>query len=309
VIGTPHLLDDRFLTLFRVRYYRDPQQEFFGLGNNEVGPDAASTHSYEQIDGELTVGWRPWRRVAINLTAATRHVHIGHGDKEDDPPTPFTVDLFPDLPGVNGGFVNPIGLSIVYTSRDEVLQPTRGWRAIVKASHADRALASDFEFTRVDADFGYLYSFWRGRHVLGARLNGGFIDGPRREIPFWELERLGGDDTLRGFFPRRFLGSQRVLLNLEYRFPIWEFDFFHIWHVHVGGVAFGEAGRVFAAGGELRDEFKLNNSILDRLVSNLQYSYGGGLRFALSQAIVARVDVGFSDEEQGLVYLSFGQAF
>jgi hypothetical protein len=29
----------------------------------------------------------------------------------------------------------------------------------------------------------------------------------------------------------------------------------------------------------------------------------------LAQAIVARVDVGFSDEEQGLVYLSFGQAF
>ena len=162
VIGTPHLLDDRFLTLFRVRYYRDPQQEFFGLGNNEVGPDAASTHSYEEMDGELTVGWRPWRRVAINLTAAVRHVRIGHGDKEDDPPTPFTLDAFPDLPGVEGGFVNPIGLSIVYASRDEVLQPTRGWRAIVKVVHTNRALQSDFEFTRVDADFGYLYSFWRG---------------------------------------------------------------------------------------------------------------------------------------------------
>ena len=44
------------------------------------------------------------------------------------------------------------------------------------------------------------------------------------------------------------------------------------------------------------------------VVSDLQYSYGGGLRIALSQALVARIDVGFSDEETGLVYLAFGQA-
>ena len=247
VVATPHLLDDRFLTLFRVRYYNDPEQEFFGLGNNDVGPDPASTHSFEQYEGELTVGWRPWRRLAITLTGAVRHVRIGHGDMLDDPPRPFTLDAFPRLPGVRGGLVNPFGLSLVYTSRDEVLQPTHGWRAILKVTHADRALQSDFEFTRIDADLGYLWSFWHGKHVLGARLNGGFIDGPQRDIPFWELERLGGDDTLRGFFPRRFLGTQRVLLNLEYRFPIYEFDFFHVWHVQVGGAAFGEAGRVFTS--------------------------------------------------------------
>ena len=41
----------------------------------------------------------------------------------------------------------------------------------------------------------------------------------------------------------------------------------------------------------------------------LRYRYGAGLRFALSQALEARVDVGFSDEEKGLVYLAFAQAF
>ncbi len=308
-VGTPHLLDDRFLTLFRVRSYYDPEQEFFGLGNNNVGQDPASTHSYEQYDGELTLGWRPWRRLALNVTAAFRHVRIGHGDRFDDPPRPFTLDAFPRLPGVDGGNINPLGVSLVYTSRDEVLRPTRGWRAILKVVHTNRAFASDFEFTRLDADLGYLYSFWHGKHVVGARLNGGFIDGPRRDIPFWGLERLGGDDTLRGFFPRRFLGSQRVLLNLEYRFPIYEFDFFDFWHVAIGGAAFGEAGRVFTSTTNLRHEFRLNQSLVDRLVSTLQYSYGGGFRIALSQALVARIDVGFSEEEKGLVYLAFGQAF
>jgi hypothetical protein len=46
-----------------------------------------------------------------------------------------------------------------------------------------------------------------------------------------------------------------------------------------------------------------------RLVDHFQYDYGGGLRIALSNALVARIDVGFSDEETALVYLEFGQAF
>ena len=39
--------------------------------------------------------------------------------------------------------------------------------------------------------------------------------------------------------------------------------------------------------------------------------YGGGLglRFALSQALVARVDVAFSDERLPIVYLAFGHTF
>jgi outer membrane protein assembly factor BamA len=307
-VGTPHLLDERFLILFRAGYDLDPTFEFFGLGNNDVGPDPASTHHYQQAEGALTVGWRPWRRLALNFGAAIRHVRVGRGDRDDDD-TPFTLDVFPNLPGVEGGFVNPLELSLVWSTRDQVVRPTRGWRAILKVSHTNRSLHSDYEFTRYVADLGYLYSFWEGRHILGARLNGGFIDGPERDTPFWELEELGGSDTLRGFFPHRFLGSQRVMGNLEYRGKIVDFDFFDIWHVHMDGVVFGEAGRVFIDGEELRDEFSLNDDIIERVVENLQYSYGGGLRFALSQALVARVDVGFSEEELGLVYLAFGHTF
>ena len=70
VVGTPHLLDDRFLTLLRVRYYKDPQQDFFGLGDNNIGPDPASTHLIEQYEGEFTFGWRPLPRLAIDFRAA-----------------------------------------------------------------------------------------------------------------------------------------------------------------------------------------------------------------------------------------------
>jgi len=308
-VGAPDVLGDgRFLAMFSADYGLDPQRDFFGLGNNDVGPDPVSTHEERDIAGELTLGWRPFRgRLAFALSAGIRHIDIEHGDRDDD--TPFTTDEFPELPGIEGGFVNPIGLGLVYNGRDDLIWPTRGWRIIAKVSHTNRELGSDFQFTRAVLDVGYLYGFFGGRHVLGARVSGGFIDGPSRDVPFWELTELGGDDTLRGFFPRRFLGQAHALVNLEYRVKLFAFDFFDIWRVQVAAAAFGDAGRVFVHRGDLDEEFDLTNEVIDQLAENIRYSYGAGLRFIVSRAIIARVDVGFSEDETGLVYLKFGHTF
>ena len=307
-LGSPHLADDRFLALLEVEFDLDPQEEFFGLGNNELGsdPEALSTHQDQSTSGQLTFGWRPWRQLALNASIGLRYVSIRRGERDGD--IPRTVQRFPDLPGVDGGWVNPIALSLVWTTRDDVIRPTRGWRGILKVAHTNEALLSDYEFTRYSVDLGYLYPLFGGAHVIGARVNGAFIDGPDEEVPFWELTSLGGDDTLRGFFPERFLGTSRVLANAEYRFKLFDFDFFDIWHVRVGGAGFAELGRVFIDNDELEDEFEFDDELLDR-VADFRFSYGGGLRFLLSQAIVARVDVGFSEEETALVYLQFGHTF
>ena len=196
------------------------------------------------------------------MSAGIRHIDIEHGDRDDD--TPFTTDEFPELPGIEGGFVNPIGLGLVYNGRDDLIWPTRGWRIIAKVSHTNRELGSDFQFTRAVLDVGYLYGFFGGRHVLGARVSGGFIDGPSRDVPFWELTELGGDDTLRGFFPRRFLGQAHALVNLEYREKLFAFDFFDIWRVQVAAAAFGDAGRVFVHRGDLDEEFDLTNEVIPK---------------------------------------------
>jgi hypothetical protein len=66
---------------------------------------------------------------------------------------------------------------------------------------------------------------------------------------------------------------------------------------------------VFINRGELDDEFDLTDDVINQLTSDIRYSYGGGLRFILSRALIARVDVGFSEEEIGLVYLKFGHTF
>lgn len=213
------------------------------------------------------------------------------------------------MPGIAGGMASRLALSLVWNGRDDVVRPTRGWRIILKAVHTNKSLLSDFEFTRYVADVGYLRAFADGRYIIGLRVDGEWIEAPTGSVPFWELTELGGEDTMRGFFPHRFLGKGRALLNLEGRFLVTEFDFFDLWHIKIDGVLFGDGGRVFIDPSEVHDEFKLNRNIFGRVASDFQYSYGAGLRISLAEALVARIDAGFSEEATGLIYLSFGQTF
>ena len=97
----------------------------------------------------------------------------------------------------------------------------------------------------------------------------------------------------------RFLGKGRLLFNLEYRLKLIDFDLRKLWDVSIDGVAFGDAGRVYTSSSDFRDH----------PFDDMRFSYGGGTRIGFSSGLVARIDVGFSEEEQGLVYLTFGHTF
>src|SRR5690606_9126509 len=99
-----------------------------------------------------------------------------------------------------------------------------------------------------------------------------------------------------------------------------DFNFFDVWDVQIDGVAFGDVGRVFLDDGDRRAANGCPPpGILDPILGaceeqpdgddEVKFSYGGGTRIALGKALVARIDVGFSEEEKGLVYLTFGQTF
>jgi outer membrane protein assembly factor BamA len=300
-IASPHLQHDHFVALLNLEYVMDPSRDFFGLGNNDVGPDALSTHLFEQAQARVAVAWRPVPRLALQLGTGVRHVHIGRGDRSGT--RPFTVDAFPTLPGVDGGFVVPFDASLVWNTRDGVVRPTRGWRAIAKVSHANPALGSDFRYTRILADLGYLFPFHEGAQVLGLRANGAFMGGSPLRMPFWELEQIGSDDTLQGFFPRRFLGSARVLVNADLRVNLGGFSFFNLWYLQFDGALFAGAGRVFV------DRDDLGSRYAPADTERIRVAGGPGIRIAVSQALLARIDVGFSNEETGIVYLAFSQAF
>lgn len=304
-LATPTLAGFDLPMVLRVAYDRDPRRRFFGLGNNQQGPTPASSHEIQTVGGSLTLGWRIVEDLSLNLQAGAWQSDIRDGERVDGaPPTP---DRFPELPGIDGGRVIPFAASFVYNQRGDLTRPVSGWRALAKAMYVSSDLGSDFDYARFLVDVGYLHPFFGDRLVLGGRVGWSWLAGSFEKIPFWALAPLGGADTLRGYFPYRFLGTSRLWTNLEARGLLFDFDFFDIWHVEVDGAGFVDIGRVFVDDSDLEVEGPLDPSLETN--DDLRIAYGGGVRFALSEAIIARVDVGFSDEESGLVYLTFGHTF
>jgi hypothetical protein len=75
------------------------------------------------------------------------------------------------------------------------------------------------------------------------------------------------------------------------------------------GVLFGDAGRVFFGRSEVETALGETPAPRARLADTIRVSYGTGLRIALDDALVLRLDVGFSAEQTALVYFDFGQTF
>jgi outer membrane protein assembly factor BamA len=285
----------------------DPARRFFGLGNNDIGPDEISRNGYKRMNLRLVGALRLTYRVALVASLAYNDVRIRRGARHDD--TPSTQDLFPNLLGIHGGKTNPLSAAIIFDDRDDVTRPTRGWNVIAKTDWVPRDLSNDFDFTRYTFEASYLYPLLTRRQVLGVRVGGDYIDTKRRHTPYFEFSSLGGGDDMRGYFLDRFLGKAKFIGGGEYRLKIFDFNFFNIWDVKIDGVAFGDAGRVFLSRDDMASEFGVDETQLPKLKNKMRFSYGGGVRFALGEATLARVDVGFSEEQKGLVYLVFGHTF
>jgi outer membrane protein assembly factor BamA len=296
-LGDNRLFDD-FMYYATAGYYRDPSKEYFGLGNNDVGSEELADYDMKRVSIGGTFAYRVLRRVAITLSAMYRESDVDPAKNTHDRPN--LQRFAPTLPGVHGADSNYVGIAIIYNSRDEVVRPTKGWEVVAKYLCADKALFNgDTDYSKFIVDASYMVPLvWR-RQVLAVHGNTEVMFGHRRNIPFFELSSLGGDDSMRGYFPERFLGKGRVLFNAEYRLKLLDFNLRKLWDVTVDGVAFGDAGRVYNDG----DDF------LHHFADHMRYSYGGGTRIGFSSGLVARIDVGFSEEEKGLVYLTFGHTF
>ncbi len=294
-VGNPEL--GPFLLFGTLAWYTDPAVEFFGLGNNEVGPDELSNHEMRRARVGVTLGYRLLRRFAVVLAAFYRDTNILNGSSDD---SPSTQRFAPGLPGVRGAPSNYLSAALVYNSRDDLVRPTEGWEVIVKYLSADHALFNrDTDYQKLIFDVSYIQPLvWR-RQVIALHANTEVVFGDDEDIPFFELSSLGGDDTMRGFFPQRFLGKGSALINAEYRLKLIDFNFRRLWDVSIDGVGFGDVGRVYEG----------SEDFLEHTLDHVRYSYGGGLRIALSSGLVARIDAGFSPEEKGLLYLTFGHTF
>ena len=254
-------------------YYPD---DFWGLGNY-TKESAKEGFSQKQFFVNPQFLQRVHRKVYIGLSYEFQHT----GDVTYTPGGVFDQE---NIAGRYGGNTSGIGPLLTWDSRNQAYSPTSGFFSELQYIVFKKAIGSDFNFTLLNFDLRK-YIQLAPSSVLALQGLGGFAFGTP---PFRKLEELGGPDMMRGYYGGRFTDKCLMAYQAELRQHLF-------WRL--GCVFFGALGQV----GSHVNDFSLNG---------FHYSYGTGVRFALSQKekLNLRIDYGIGKGSNALT-LQLREAF
>jgi len=274
------------------------------------------------LQGNLTGNKFRWVAGLNFLNFNIGSVNLDKLNKNNDEP-------LPDVPGLyefylekniipedeaDGGFVPAIKAGVVYDTRDNRPNPMKGvWTEIVvegapgflgaETSFAKLSLTHRQYFTIIPKDLSLVYRlnyqttiaghtpFYYQTQVVVSELRGATAEG------------LGGGSTLRGVRRNRVVGDGFFLGNIEARWKFTRFQFINN-NFYLGLNGFLDFGRVTNkiesfVNPHLYDIFP-NPAYLyyNRDAEKMHYSYGAGLRIAMNQNFIIKVDYGIAVDER-----------
>jgi outer membrane protein assembly factor BamA len=146
------------------------------------------------------------------------------------------------------------------------------------------AFGSDYSYDDVLIDTRNFFATFTD-HVFAVQAVAEFIDGV---APLQSYAKFGGQNLLRGYFEGRYRDKNGILLQAEYRMPVW-------WRLGVVG---------FAGVAQVADQ--VSHFAMDRF----WFAGGIGLRFAVNpqERINIRLDYGAGNNSSG-VYATITEAF
>jgi hypothetical protein len=255
-------------------YFSDPRRTFFLGGNESDDPADKGTFERDQIDGRMRLSLAPPdRALRGEVDLLYEHVEAGRGDGVEGerlaraaPPGLSTVDLL--TAQVMLGLDRTRGRPRTYA----------GTEFLVRLDYTQDLTADRFRYGRYVAEIRQYLPvgiFPKSRRLaLRGRLEQTepLFDG--EAVPFYQLPSLGGQNMLRGFSSNRFQGKGSLVLNAEYRYPIWS---------NWDAVLFVDSGQVFT---------ELSTVAADRL----RWSYGGGIHMLNRKGLSFRFEVAGSTE-------------
>lgn len=249
---------------------------FFGTGNG-FSPDYIEKYdaTFPRIRLNLS------RKVAPGLYAGLRYAY---DDFRFTRTAPGGVLARGEVAGASGGRISGLGGGINYDTRNSIFFPTKGWLVDASLYTESAFTGSQFDYRRLSADVARYWAV--GKKGVFA-LNGAAVFS-FGNVPFHQMPVIGGTKRLRGYFEGKYRDKHLLLLQGEYRQPLF-------WRL--GAVVFGGAGMV----GERFEALTLRHT---------RHHLGTGLRLMIDKAqkINIRADYGWGYRSSGF-YLTFGEAF
>jgi len=235
-----------------------------------VTPEEGGRHTvlYDErrSGGNMTLGRPLSDRTTVYLSLRSDDIRISDVSAEEQE--------YLTGPAFEPRQVRSFTLAGVRDTRDDIFDPKRGGYQQLSAEFAGAFGGATFKkYTGDTRRFLPIGS----RNVLALRLLTGTVTG---DAPYLEQFLIGGTESLRGFRPDRFAGSNMAILNCEYRFPLSK---------KLLGVTFVDAGDAW--GGDIAASPYLQG---DQSFT-VHVGYGVGIRVG-TQIGPLRLDIGFSDE-------------
>ena len=272
------------------RYHVNTNEDFYQDFDGD-GKDDRTNFRHEQIGGDLTIGAK-WRKslhtqVFIDFTDHTIEDGDGAAGGRRIPSTleKFEGDL--EVAGLEGAALIGVGGRIVFDARDNNYYPSKGLFAAASATAFHQTDGSQYGFTRYNLELSHYLTLFRRGRIFAVRLLGEINTATTHdETPFFERASLGGSKNLRGYDKKRFRDKDLILLNLEYRYPIWDVAIDK--YGGVDAVIFADIGRVF-------------NDLREEIFKDYKLTYGVGIRARTTSGFLFRAEFAHSDEENKLV--------
>ena len=252
-------------------FFSEPRDRFYVGGMNSDRSADAARFAREQVDARVRLQYKPEGK-RLGGAVEVRYEHIdarlneGGGQQLVGRPgltatsllTP-RVDLDMDLtegrPRTHSG--TALGLQLDYTH----------------ALNGDR-----FRYGRYVAaihQYVPVFIFPKTRRLaLRAHLERVHPMWGGDAVPFYQLPRLGGQRSLRGFVSDRFRGDGALFFTAEYRYPVWS---------RIDAMFFVDAGQVFDTFGDIA-------------VRDFEATVGGGFHLLNNKGLSARFEVARSVE-------------
>jgi outer membrane protein assembly factor BamA len=259
-------------------YNRILTDNFYGIGPDSKEDDLTN-FTYEKKELKLTLGRDFISSFVLEASYFFRNIRYYNVQKE--------MIHTETLKSVGEQFSPFLSLLVRYDTSDSQIHPTRGFRLELQNDLAYRILGNkNASFARFIVDLRKYLPIFGQKDVFAFRLRFQKISGD--SIPLFEMSVLGGgsiENAMRGYKMNRFQDKGKILMNIEYRFPIWR---------RLGGNIFVDYGIVWPS----LTTINFRESATDM---------GWGLRYYLKN-FLARFDMGFSKEGIG-IYFQFNHIF
>lgn len=179
-------------------------------------------------------------------------------------------------------FSTGAGLAIQYDTRDHLTNPYRGWFLRLEQMFFPKFIFNRYAFSSTEFTAKWYKQIWKGG-VIATQFHALFTYG---NTPWGMMARLGGSDTMRGYYEGRYNDKCAFDTTVELRQHVWRRNGVVVW------AGFGE---VFPDFSRLTAKHILPN-------------FGLGYRWEFKKRVNVRLDFGFGKGQSGFIF-NINEAF